>query len=169
MDAFAAKANTKTWYLIQCKPRQDERAEENLLRQGYELYRPKLPSNKLANRSKKLVVDSLFPGYIFIRLGVLDSWLPLRSTRGVTKVVRFGEFPLAVSDSLIDQLKRHESAPEKLPSFSAGEKVRIKDGPFAELEAIFLAGDGNERVILLLNFLHRQQQVNMRRSAITKA
>lgn len=49
--------------------------------------------------------------------------------------------------------------PENSPSFSAGEKVRIKDG-FAELEVIFLAGDGNDRVILLLNFLHRQQQVN---------
>lgn len=23
------------WYLVQCKPKQDERAEDNLVRQGY--------------------------------------------------------------------------------------------------------------------------------------
>ncbi|MEE1920013.1 hypothetical protein V0R52_26850 [Pseudomonas asiatica] len=47
-------------------------------------------------------------------LGVLDSWMPLRSTRGV---IRFGEFPLVVSDSLIDQLKDMKLRPEKLPVF----------------------------------------------------
>ena len=44
MDTLSATVSTdaaaRHWYLLQCKPRQDERAEENLLRQGYHCYRP---------------------------------------------------------------------------------------------------------------------------------
>jgi len=169
MKSAVVGDDKKAWYLIQCKPRQDERAEENLLRQGYELYRPKLHVERLMKGQRKEICESLFPGYIFIRLGLLDNWSPLRSTRGVTKIVGFGDFPLAVNDNLIDQLKLHESEPGILPAFSVGDKVRIKDGPFSELEAIFLAADGSERVILLLNFLHRQQRIRMPRIAIAKA
>lgn len=168
MGSAVIGGDKKSWYLIQCKPRQDERAEKNLLCQGYKLYRPRLHVERLVKGVRKEICESLFPGYIFVRLGLLDNWSPLRSTRGVTKIVGFGDFPLAVNDGLIEQLKLHESEPGVLPVFSVGDTVRIKDGPFAELEAVFMAIDGNERVILLLNFLHRQQRIRMPRVAITK-
>ncbi|MNG06767.1 Transcription antitermination protein RfaH [compost metagenome] len=56
------------WYLVQCKPRQDERAEENLLRQGYACYRPQHSCERIVRGRRQPIVESLFPGYLFIQL-----------------------------------------------------------------------------------------------------
>jgi transcriptional antiterminator RfaH len=41
LNLFAAAPDqTAGWYLVQCKSRQDERAQEHLVRQGYRCYRP---------------------------------------------------------------------------------------------------------------------------------
>lgn len=165
-----APGNTsRVWYLIQCKPRQDERAEENLLRQGYTCYRPQHTRERLLRGQRQMVTESLFPGYLFIHLSQLDNWAPLRSTRGVSRVVSFGNQPLAVDTALIEQLQQRCSAvpPEQL--LENGDKVRINQGPFAELEAIFLSMDGNERVVLLMNILHREQKVRVPLASIRKA
>ncbi|WP_332455243.1 transcription termination/antitermination NusG family protein, partial [Pseudomonas fragi] len=34
--------------------------------------------------------ESLFPGYLFIHMPPGANWAPLRSTRGVARVVAFG-------------------------------------------------------------------------------
>lgn len=157
------------WYLIQCKPRQDERAEENLLRQGYTCYRPRHSRERLLRGQRQTIEESLFPGYLFIQLSQLDNWAPLRSTRGVNRVVSFGNQPLAVSPELISQLQQRCCAGAIEQLLESGDKVRINDGAFAELEAIFLSMDGNERVVLLMNILHREQKVRVPLSSIRKA
>lgn len=47
--------------------------------------------------------------------------------------------------------------------------MRITEGSFAELDAIFMAMDGDVRVFLLLNLLNRQQQISVPLTSITKA
>ncbi|MND95058.1 transcriptional activator RfaH [compost metagenome] len=54
------------------------------------------------------------------------------------------------------------------PELVSGEPVRINEGPFAELQAIYLGMDGDERVIVLLNFLQRQQQLSLPVSGVSK-
>lgn len=157
------------WYLVQCKPRQDERAEENLLRQGYTCYLPRHSRERLLRGQRQIVEESLFPGYLFIQLSQLDNWAPLRSTRGVSRVVGFGNQPLAVDPELIEHLQQRCSAPAPSPLLESGDKVRLKNGPFAELEAIFLSMDGNERVVLLMNILHREQKIRAPLSSVQKA
>lgn len=155
------------WYLVHCKPRQDERAEEHLVRQGYVCYRPKHSCERVVRGRRQAVVESLFPGYLFIQLAADANWAPLRSTRGVSRVVAFGGMPLRLDNSLIVQLQQRTAAPVK-PALDAGDSVRITEGGFAELEAIFVAMDGEQRVLLLLNMLNRQQQISMPLANIVK-
>lgn len=173
MDTLSAPAPTdaaaRHWYLLQCKPRQDERAEENLLRQGYHCYRPQHQRERILRGQRQTVSESLFPGYLFIQLGPLDNWAPLRSTRGVSRLVAFGNQPLPVSDELIAQLRRRCNASDDEQLFVRGEQVRVVQGPFAELDALFLAMDGNQRVILLINILQREQNVSAPLASIRKA
>ncbi|WP_417778250.1 transcription/translation regulatory transformer protein RfaH [Stutzerimonas xanthomarina] len=149
------------WYLIQCKVRQDERAEENLVRQGYECLRPTLACERVVRGKRQRVVESLFPGYLFIRLDAGDNWGPLRSTRGVLRLVGFGEGALPIDPEIILQLRQRAEQAEGSPVLVVGETVRIISGPFAELEAIFCAMDGDDRVVLLLKFLQREQRVRV--------
>ena len=172
MNVSAANITTMeglapAWYLVHCKPRQDERAEEHLVRQGYVCYRPQHTCERVVRGRRQAVVESLFPGYLFIQLAADANWAPLRSTRGVSRVVAFGGMPLRLDNSLIVHLQQRTAAPVK-PVLEAGDSVRITEGGFAELDAIFVAMDGEQRVLLLLNMLNRQQQISMPLANIVK-
>ena len=157
-------ATTARWYLIQTKPRQEARAEEHLLRQHFECYRPlKAPSASRGSTPGRNG-EALFPGYLFIRLDCThDNWYPIRSTRGVSRVVTFGGQPTPVRDELIEQLRQRLARDERPTNltFKPGERVQVCGGSFADIEAIFVASDGEERSIILLNLLQREQKVRV--------
>ena len=112
------------------------------------------------------VQESLFPGYLFIHMPQGANWAPLRSTRGVVRVVAFGGRPLAVSHELVAQLQdRAEN--HIITTLSPGDKVTILDQGFAGIESIFMTMDGEERVILLINLMNRQQQISLPLASIT--
>ena len=149
----------KRWYLVQCKPKQDFRALEHLQRQGYETLLPTHQIERLRNGRWVLMEEALFPGYLFIELDTLqDNWMPIRSTRGVSQIVRFGATPLSVPNSVIDRIRAMPCPIEQ--ELKPGDKVIIDWLGTKSIEAIFLAKDGAERVLLLLKLLQREIQVN---------
>lgn len=156
-----------TWYLVQCKPRQDERAEENLVRQGYQCFRPLLSCERIVQGRRRAVVESLFPGYLFIALCSDANWAPLRSTRGVSRLVAFNGAPLPVAEKLIESLRQRATANDALP-LVAGDMVRINQGCFAELEGVFDSCVGDERVVLLLTLLKQQHRIELPLGSICK-
>lgn len=151
----------KRWYLIHCRPRQDERALENLERQNFHCYRPVRLVERIRARRKSTVPEPLFPRYLFIQLdSVNDNWYPIRSTRGVCQLVCFNSEPTPVPDGVIDGIRaRLRQLDVAEPCLKLGERVRITEGPFSQLEAIFLANDGDERVVLLLNIVQTEQRL----------
>lgn len=146
------------WYLVHTKPRQEKCAQENLVRQGYECYLPTFPKEKLLQSGVAIADEPLFPRYLFIRLGqghTDQSWAPIRSTRGVSQLVRFGVNPAKVHDGLIDCLRATEAAvqanPERL--FTLGEQVRLTDGAFVGIEAVYQMADEERRVLVLIELM----------------
>lgn len=152
---------TSGWYLLQCKARQDARALEHLDRQGFECFAPTITRETIRAGQLRQLQQPLFPGYVFIRMGADESWLSLRSTRGVNRVVAFCGQPCLVRDSIIDHLKMRCAAMTHTPALTPGDRVQIKVGAFADMEAIFLSMDGEERVMLLLSFLNREQRIQV--------
>jgi transcriptional antiterminator RfaH len=150
------------WYLVHCKARQEQRALEHLQRQGFECYFPLYEKERLRRDRRERVWEGLFPGYVFIQLdSIHDNWLPIRSTRGVIQIVRFNNYPLPVADALIEQLQRSiERRPLREPYLKSGERVVISVGCFSGVEAIFVASDGDERVMLLLSILQSDQTLS---------
>lgn len=146
--------------MVQCKPQQDERAEENLMRQGFGCSRPVCRRERMLRGKRQIIEESLFPGYLFIHMPVGSNWAPLRSTRGVARIVAFGGRPLAVADDLIETLQSRVNT-QLISQFTPGEHVVIKDHGFEGVESIFMAMEGDERVILLINLLNRQQQISL--------
>ncbi|WP_236198434.1 transcription/translation regulatory transformer protein RfaH [Pseudomonas pseudonitroreducens] len=158
----------KRWYLVQCKPRQDLRALENLQYQGYECFLPTQQIERLRNGQWNHQKEPLFPGYLFIELDTSqDNWMPIRSTRGVSQIVRFGANPLPVSNHIISYLRLH--APSEDHEFQPGDKVILDWSGTSGIEAIFLAKDGTERVLLLLTLLQRVVQVSVSTNNLVKA
>ncbi|MDR1228706.1 MAG: transcription/translation regulatory transformer protein RfaH [Azoarcus sp.] len=161
------------WYLIQTKPRLEKYALENLERQGYECYLPRLPAEKLRRGKLAIVNIPLFPRYLFIRLGTNTSdksWAPIRSTKGVSTLVRFGNDPAKADDELIALLKSHESvrqdAPERL--FEQGERVLLTEGPFAGIEGIYQMTDGEHRAMVLIELLGKSASLRIEIKGVRK-
>jgi transcriptional antiterminator RfaH len=149
------------WYLIHCKPREDGRALEHLERQGFECYRPTRQVVRSRGGRRFTALEGLFPGYLFIRLDCIhDNWYPIRSTRGVNQIVRFNEHALPVQDGIIAGIRARLARVDPEPYLKPGERVSITEGPFSHIEAIFIANDGDERVVLLLNLVHHDQEMN---------
>ena len=149
------------WYLLQCKPRQDARAQEHLTRQGFECFNPSTLIQIIKHGSMKQKIQPLFPGYIFVRVKAEDNWTALQSTRGVTRIVAFCGKPCRVSDDIITHLRERCAKAVETQALTPGDHIHVKVGPYAELDAIFLSMDGEQRVMLLLNVLNRQQGVKV--------
>jgi len=164
----------KNWYAVQCKPNQDARAEEHLCNQQYEVYRPLARVRKRCQGQIRHAIESLFPRYLFVHLDdFMEDWGPIRSTRGVAQMVRFAGWPAVVPDDVIQQLHCHTDDHNCVDMTAAhyrpNQRVRVVEGPFSGYEGLFTSKKGEDRVIILLNIMHRAQQLVMPERAIEPA
>lgn len=127
-----------------------------------ECFRPMRPAERNHSGQRCLAEEALFPAYLFVHLDrVNDSCGTIRSTRGVREIVRFNAYPLAVEDQIINGIRgRLGRSVLAEPYLAPGERVRITEGAFSLLEGIFVANDGDQRVVLLLNILQKDQQLS---------
>jgi transcriptional antiterminator RfaH len=156
------------WYLIHTKSGREAAAESNLVRQGYQVYYPRLSKpTRLGGRWVTQAV-SLFPRYLFLRLAVGHQAIgPVRSTVGVSSIVRFGHSYAVVPDGVVEDLRVRSDPATGLHNLTAhltlkpGSGVRIVTGPFEGLEGVFRRECGEERVVLLLGLLGRETSVEL--------
>lgn len=153
-------SSTVGWYLLYTKPRQEEEAVTQLQHQHYEAYLPRVLA-EVQRRGRKWVQSlPLFPRYLFIRLETgleSRSWGPIRSTRGVSHFVRFGTQPVSIDGGLIDALRQAEAGQNHSPAplYRPGDRLRITQGPYAGLSAIFQMDDGESRACVLIELLQK--------------
>ncbi|TIC78993.1 transcription/translation regulatory transformer protein RfaH [Crenobacter intestini] len=160
------------WYLVHTKPRQEAKALLNLTQQGYTCYLPLISVEKLRRGKAQQVSEALFPRYLFIHLDSSEggrSWAPIRSTLGVSTLVQFGGQPAKVDDALIEQLRTHEAALPAATLFAPGETVRITEGPFTGLNAVYQCSDAEQRSLVLLELLHKQVKLRIDTARLGKS
>lgn len=155
-----------SWFAVYTKPRQERVALAHLERQGFRCFLP-LAVNPYQRRSARTTrIEPLFPRYLFLRLSDRDEdWGPIRSTIGVSALVRFGATPARLPDAFVETLRAREGEDgvQDLPwrELAVGERVRIVDGALAGLEAVFQARTGAERVVVLLQVAERLVRVEL--------
>ncbi len=159
------------WYLVQSKPRQEQIALLNLTRQSYEAYLPLLSTRRGVRRQQ--TVEPMFSRYLFVRLTAQkDNFAPIRSTVGVSRLVRFGDRYAVLPDELVTMLATRANTdgvieqPER--ELVAGERVVILEGTLAGYEAIFSATVSKERIALLFQMAGRQQTIETARHTVQR-
>jgi transcriptional antiterminator RfaH len=153
---------SKVWYVVHTKARQETLAASMLEQQpGIVVLSPGVRQRYRAQTR----IQPLFPGYIFAQMdlsatpaGVINA-LP-----GVIRLVAFGGAPKPVPARVIEALQARLAEIDSqggLPQhpFKEGDRVRLKDGPLAGLEAVFVGPmRPAERVRVLLEFLGQEQE-----------
>jgi transcriptional antiterminator RfaH len=151
------------WYLIYTKSHQEKVALDNLTRQYYQCYLPLINKEKILRGKKILSKEPMFPRYLFVRLSHdgQQNWSPIRSTIGVSHLVNFGGLAASLDDETMDNLQQKIDNNSLVKVFSKGDSIEIVNGPFKGLEAIFRSYSGEERAVLLLDFMAKHISVKV--------
>ncbi len=156
-----------SWIVASTHPHKELIALDNLERQGFKVYCPKIRKRISHARRLHQVIRPLFPGYIFIRLNPeYQQWRSIGSTFGVRNLIRFGDRPGTVPDQFVERLRATEqqgvvAVPSARDSYRPGEKVRLREGPFEGLIATVLAVSECDRVVVLMDLLRRSVRVRL--------
>ncbi len=150
------------WYAVHAKPKQEQRALDNLERQGFEAWLPLLSVEKLRRGRLTEVIEPMFSRYLFIRLDTEHSnWSPIRSTLGVSSLVTFGNRPAPIADELIQALRAMpQRAAERL--IKPGQEVVFIDGPLKGLQGIYQQTDGEARAMVLVDLMNKLHTITAR-------
>ena len=114
----------------------------------------------------------LFPGYLFCRLDIVISGKAARYSPGVKDFVTFGNRIAEIGSDIIQGLR--ERCPDGVAQIEpvtakTGDTVRINEGPFSGLDAVFEQSlKGSERVAVLLEILGRQTRLVLPSETIAK-
>ena len=153
-------AENSKWILVYTKAKEEQKAKRNLQNQGFEIFLPMIAFEKL-NQSKSITLKAMFPGYLFVKINTeLDKWNRIKSTRGVSHLVIFGQRLAEIPNQVIAYLKsgadENDIFRQKITrqEFQKGDKLVIEKGMFKDKEATFLAKKSKERVRILLRFVN---------------
>jgi transcriptional antiterminator RfaH len=144
------------WSLVYTRNKWEESARGHLEQQGFEVFLPRIRKTVRHAGRRRERIEPMFPRYLFVHLDPgVEDWSPIRSTVGVTTLVRFGREPGIVPAEIVDGLRARADEHGIIGSddpgdFEAGQNVRIVEGPFEGYQAIIQAKLARERVDILL-------------------
>ena len=155
----------KKWFIAQIKPNSYHSAIQNLERQGFETFLPKM---EITQRQKnKFIFKSVyvFPGYMFVYFDPhIITWTKINSTYGVSKILTFNKKPSEISSDLILEMKiRYEinSNPTQKEKLQKGDSIKFYTGPFADLIAKVESVDEKNRIWILLEAMGGYQRLKL--------
>jgi transcriptional antiterminator RfaH len=162
------KPEKANWFAVVTKPRQERIALQNLQRQGFECFLP-MAENTYQRRSKKhqKIIEPLFPRYLFLNaIADTQNLAPVRSTKGVISMVRFGTELAVIPEHIINAIKQRmetDTGLIKIKSIEikAGDKVKIFDGPLTGLNGIVTEKSSEKRALILMELLGRPTKVQV--------
>lgn len=158
------------WYVAQTKPRQEFQALQQLQNQHYTCFLPTLVVERIRRGKLEKHVEPLFSRYLFIQLDAVNSnWSPIRSTRGISRLVAFGNRLATLPDACIEALRNRSQEEVRRHGFEPGERVVIADGPLAGWEGIYQAPDGEARALILIELMRQPQQLRLALEALRRA
>ena len=154
------KKQTSKWFLVYTKVKEEQRAKKNLENQGFQIFLPMITFAKM-NQSKSTTLEAVFPRYLFIKINLeRDNWTPIKSTRGVSHMVVFGQRFAEIPNQVIAHLKSRADENHIFrqvitrQEFQKGDSLVIIKGFFKDKEATFLSKRRKERVRILLRFVN---------------
>ena len=146
----------RRWYIVRTKPRAEHLAAEQLGRDGFETFFPKVKS---PHHQKSHSETPLFPGYLFLRCELYgDGRSSFPQGHHLLGWVSFGGEVPSVPDEVVSALRERAAAIDSQGGlwrrFKPGDKVRIASNNIQSLaEVIGEAKSPQARVKVLLSFI----------------
>ena len=158
--------------MVQTKPQHEVIAVTHLEEQGMTTYCPKFQQESIHQRQVKVRAIPLFPRYVFILgdFNAKQTMHTIRSTTGVSRLIKVGDQPSVIKADVIDQIRMLEAGHlQRIDRyFKADDAVLITDGLYQGLEAVYQMDDGMARAVVLLNLLQQPTRLTIDKTQLKK-
>lgn len=135
----------KHWYAAYTKPRWEKKIAKKLEERGVETYCPLNKVTRQWSDRKKVVMDPVFKGYIFIHIEDAIKW-EVKKVDGVLNYVYWNGKPAIIRDDEIETIKKFLNQFEDVQveelKVDVNKKVRIKQGVLMNYQGIVIEVSG---------------------------
>ncbi len=141
---------SSNWYAVSTRPRWEKKIAQTLESKGIENY---CPLNKVIRQwsdRKKVILEPIFKGYVFVKVKEEKKW-DIKRIDGIVNYVYWLGKPAKIKEEEINTIKRflHEFSEVQVEEIGldVNQKVRIKQGVLMNYEGILLEVSGNRAFV----------------------
>jgi transcriptional antiterminator NusG len=170
----AEPGDGRAWYVVHCYSGQENKVRHNLEQRIdtmsmkdsiFDIIIPTVEEIEVKDGKRRTVEKRVYPGYLMVQMILTEeSWFVVRNTPGVTGFVGMGNTPTALRPEEVAQILRRmeTTTPTVRPTYKAGQKVRVVDGPFNEFVGTVDSIDMDRgKVRVLVSFFGRETPVEL--------
>jgi transcriptional antiterminator NusG len=164
----------RAWYVVHCYSGYENKVRHNLEQRIetmgmkdkiFDVVVPTEEEIEVKEGKRRTVEKRVYPGYLMVQMILTEeSWFVVRNTPGVTGFVGMGNTPTALRTEEVAQIlhRMETTTPTVRPTYKAGQKVRIVDGPFNEFVGTVDSIDMDRgKVRVLVSFFGRETPVEL--------
>jgi len=146
----------RLWYVVQTKPGNEDRVQNNLQRQEIENFLPRLETYEHRQGTMVHRIKPLFPNYLFANFHLGLHYYKVKWTRGVNRILGNGSGPTPISGQVISTIKEKGGENNLIrleDEWKEGDIIQVTSGPFKDLMGIFqkkMSSQGRVRILLSL-------------------
>lgn len=152
------------WFAIKVKSRHEKLVSESLKNKGYDEYLPLyVRRSESGKRNTQAHSLPLFPSYLFCRFNPRFR-LPILTTRGVIRVVSYGQVPAEIDEKDIESVRALISSGVEFspcPYIAAGDEVTIHGGPLDGVNGLMVKHNSGERAVISIHMIQRSLAVEI--------
>jgi transcription antitermination factor NusG len=151
------------WYAAYTCANHEKRVREQLEQRSIESYLPLYETVRRWKDRRMRLQLPLFPGYVFVRMVLVDR-LRVLQVPSVVRLVGFNGHLAALPEAEIEGLKNGLAGgvrAEPHPFLTVGRRVKIKAGPLQGREGILIRRKGSLRVVLSIDLIQRSIVVDV--------
>lgn len=145
----------------------EQLVHEHLHAKEFDVFLPMMTVWSRRGGVRHLIQVPMFPGYLFLRHAIdKHSYIEILKTRGLTRILgERWDRPAIVADEEIDAMQRLLASRVPVlahPYLQEGQRVRITEGPLADVEGILVQNKPNKGLLVLsVNLLQRSVAVEV--------
>lgn len=128
------KSDSKKWYVLNIKPRNEKAVLSQIEQKNIEAYVPFIEKIRIWSDRKKKIQVPLFSGYVFIHGNEEERIRAISNTIGALKYIHYQNRPATVSDREIELIKSSLLEPDKIKieetKIRKGDSIMVTHGIF---------------------------------------
>jgi transcription antitermination factor NusG len=163
MTSRQESASEGRWYAAYTCAHHEKRVARQLEMGSVESFLPLYEKvSRWKDRKVRLQLP-LFPSYVFVRIA-LEEKMRVLQIPSVVRLVGFNGVPMPLNEEEMKAMRQGLNSKLRIephPFLTVGRRVRIKSGPFADLQGVLLRKKGGFRFVLSVELLQRSIAVDV--------